>query len=111
MKVATDRPKIENPFTSAELEEMFENQKNKIPFEFHKNVKASGGVCIELKIYSMHTNHLDIWKDDYIVSFSYNNQSTTYGHGHAKNRFDNFQDFKNEIFSTFNIEEIQLSLF
>lgn len=110
MKVATDRPKIENPFTSAELEEMFENQKRKIPFELHKDVKASGGEKIELKIHSIHTDYLDIWKDDYIVSFHYN-KTSTYGHGYAKNRFDNFQDFKNEVFSTFNIEEIQLSLF
>lgn len=111
MKAATDRPKIENPFTSSELEEMFENQKNKIPFELHKDVKASSGECIELKIHSMHTNYLDIWKDDYIVSFHYNNRSSTYGFGFAKNRFDDFDEFKKEIFSIFLIEEIQLSLF
>ncbi|MEE1503102.1 MAG: hypothetical protein UGF89_02510 [Acutalibacteraceae bacterium] len=110
--MAGDKPLIPNPFTNAELEDCFNKQLNKIPFELTKEVKTEGPKPIVLRLSYLETDNKGVWNDTYIVDFSYDNRNTTYGCGYARNRFDNFETFKNEIFEAFGLEEeTQLSLF
>lgn len=111
MGIDYDKPLIQNPFTNAELEDVFLKQKNKAEFEIKKEVKYQTK-CIVLTISSCVTENLDVWPFGYFVSFDYNNRNTTYGFGYPHNPFDDFEEFKAELFEVYNIEEdAQLSLF
>lgn len=101
---------IENPFTNTELNDIFEKQRKKIPFEFTKNVKDECGKKYKLTVNSMSTDYYDIWHDDYIINFD--KSYATGGKGYACNRFETFDDLKNEIFSAFDLVECsQTTLF
>jgi len=103
---------IPNPFTNAELEDCFNKQLNKIPFELTKEVKTEGPKPIVLRLSYIEVDDNGVWNDTYIVDFSYDNRNTTYGCGYARNRFDDFERFKKEVFSAFGLEEdVQLRLF
>ena len=105
------KSRIENPYTNAELEEMFQKQLNKEYFEFKKNAVADNGVSYVLTVsgHKIEDEFYDIWKDDYIVSFD--KLSKTDGKGHSSNRFKTFDDFKNEIFKAFDLVETQPRFF
>lgn len=103
---------IENPFTNAELNDIFKKQKEKIPFKIIKNVKDECGKEYELSINGrfIPTDYYDIWQDDYIVGFD--KSYATGGRGYANNRFETFDELKNEIFSAFDLVEcLQTTLF
>lgn len=103
--------KIESPFSDAELQEIFEKQKAKIPFEAKKNVvvdKKNGVIRISGK--PLNESYYDIWNDDYILHFDI--EFKTSGHGFGQNRFSTFDEFKEFVFKTFNLtEQAQISLF
>ena len=106
-----DKPLIQNPFTNAELEDVFAKQQEGVEFEVIKEVKHLAK-CIVLKISSSLTDNLDVWPCGYFVSFGYNNRNTTYGFGCPYNPFSDFEEFKAKLFELCNIEEdAQLSLF
>ena len=102
---------INNPFTNAELKEIFENQKNKIPFEIKKSVKDEQGELWDLKLSGrfIPDSLFDIWNDDYIVDFD--KMTSMSGACHACNRFENFDKLKQEIFNAFDLVESQLTFF
>lgn len=104
-------PKMESPFSDAELQEIFEKQKSKIPFELRKNIvvdKNNGVIRISGK--SLNESYYDIWHDDYILHFD--TEFKTSGSGFGHNRFSTFDEFKSFVFKTFNLtEQAQISLF
>ena len=103
---------IENPFTNAELNDIFKNQREKIPFEITKNVKDEDDKKYKLSINGrfIPTDYYDIWHDDYIVDFD--KSYATGGRSYASNRFETFDELKNEIFSAFDLVECsQITLF
>ena len=103
---------IENPFTNSELNDIFQKQKEKIPFEITKNVKDECGKEYKLSIDGRFIpNDLsDIWQDDYIVEFDKSHK--TGGRSYANDRFETFDDLKNEIFNAFDLVECsQMTIF
>lgn len=102
---------INNPFTNGEIKEIFEKQKNKIPFEIKKSVKDEQGKKWNLRLSGRFIPDYcyDIWKDDYIISFDKSN--STSGTGYANNRFETVDKLKQNIFSAFGLTETQLSFF
>ena len=102
---------IDNPFTNSELRHIFENQKNKIPFEIKKSVKDEQGKEWDLKVKGrfISENYFYIWHDDYIVDFD--KMTSTSDTCHACNRFENFDELKKEIFNSFDLVESQLTFF
>lgn len=107
---------IENPYTYSEIQDMFSKQRDKVPFDVRKNVTINNGEkwCFRIEGYSIKDNFLnvmDIWKDDYILSFNADKKSGE-GRGYCTNRFASFEEFKAEIFKCFNLEEQQqISMF
>lgn len=99
------RKEFENPFHTSELNEMFEKQRNKVPFELKKEVKDENGKKWNLKIEgrTIGPQNYDIWHDDYIVSFDAHTNDE--GHGYAKNRFPSVEALKKEVFTAFNLTE------
>lgn len=103
--------KIDNPFTNGEIKEIFEKQKNKIPFEIKKSVKDEQDQKWDLTLSGRFIPDYcyDIWKDDYIVGFD--KMSSTSGSGYGSNRFETVDKLKQEIFSAFYLVESQLTFF
>lgn len=104
--------KIENPFTNSEIQEIFNNQLNKVPFEVIKNVKDDEGKKWELKLDGRFIPDycFDIWHDYYIVGFD--KMNSTGGLCFAVNRFETLDELRQKIFKSFGlIERSQLSFF
>ena len=102
---------IENPFTNTELNDIFQKQREKIPFKIIKSVKDDGKEYdLTINGHFIPTDYYDIWRDDYIVGFD--KSYKTGGKGYANNRFETFDELKNEIFSAFDLVEcLQTTLF
>lgn len=102
---------INNPFTNGELVQIFENQKNKIPFEIKKSVKDEQGKKWNLRLSGRFISDYcyDIWEDDYIIDFD--KSDSTSGMSYANNRFEKFDELKKEIFRAFDLIESQLTFF
>lgn len=104
------RDLTENPYTNIEIQDMFEKQRDKVPFELVKYVTDNDGDKWQLRIAGKSIkentlNVIDIWNDDYILFFDGDTKNKGYGHGH--NRFTNIEDLKKHIFDTFHLEEPQ----
>lgn len=64
--------KIESLFSDSELKEMFENQKNKKPFEAEKTVNfEKKKYTFSLKGRHLSKSYQDIWNDDYLIHFDF----------------------------------------
>ena len=103
---------IENPYTYIEIQDMFEKQRDKVPFEMIKDVQDDSGAKWKLTTSGRFIDKscFDIWKDDYIVSFWKDTKNT--GSSHPYNRFSDINDFKAKLFSCFGLETpTQISMF
>lgn len=94
-----------NPFTDYEIQEMFEKQLKKEPFEIRKTTKDENGKEYQLRIHGAFIPEFvrDIWNDDYIIHFDLDTKTS--GQGYAENRFTTASDLKNEIFEAFHLEQ------
>lgn len=104
--------KIENPFSSSELQQMFEKQRDKQEFIVKKMAKDESGHQWVLTINGRKISavNFDIWHDDYIIS--YDRCDKTSGGGYAINRVNTLEEFKAEIFKVFHLQEpAQMTLF
>lgn len=103
---------FENPFSSFQIQEAFEKQRDKVVFELKECVKDKEGKahCFEVIGRKIDPRNIDIWNDDYIVSFRYSTSDS--GRSHAKNRFESVEKLKEEMFFAFGLTEpAQISLF
>ncbi len=112
----TDPRFSENPFEPAELQYIFECQKDKKPFEVRKETKMQSGhkKLVVINGDFIPENYCHIWNgDNFIVHFNYEYSNKSYeGGGYAKNRFDTVESLRAEIFSAFKLTETaQISLF
>lgn len=101
------KSRIENPYTTAELKDMFQKQLNKVPFKITKETK-DGKEKVTLSIKGKATKYLDIWHDDYVLLFD--KEYKTSGSGSGKNRSKTFEDFKKLVFDWFGLEEAETQL-
>lgn len=117
MDTPTNDPRFsENPFEPAEIQYIFECQRDKIPFEIRKETKMQSGhkKLVVIKGGFIPESYREIWKgDNYIVHFDYEYSNKGYeGGGYAKNRFDTIESLRAEMFSAFKLTETaQISLF
>lgn len=105
------KSRIENPYTTAELKDMFLKQLNKVPFQFEKKAAGKNGVDYVLSVSGgkIEDKFYDVWNDDYIVSFNKNSKKD--GCGYSSKRFNTFDDFNNEICEAFDLVVTQPTFF
>lgn len=117
MDTPTNDPRFsENPFEPAEIQYIFECQREKIPFEIRKETTMQSGhkKIVSIKGNFIPESYREIWNgDDYIVRFNYEYGSKgNPGGSYAKNRFDTIESLRAEMFSAFKLtEKAQISLF
>lgn len=103
---------FDNPFSEAELNELFEKQKNKVPFELKKAAKRDDGKDFTLSVegHFVPESCFRIWSDNFIVSFDA--QAKDEGHGYAHRRFDSLEGLRAEVTKAFHLrEEAQIRFF